>query len=83
MPCSLRTAEDLHRLPSSDPAMTEWGVDLDDGRTGRVRVPRPIYDAVEATDKDAYVLEALADHLNQLRIPDEALLLGDHLVRRL
>ena len=61
MPRPLHTAAQISRLPSSDPALTEWAIDLGEGRTGRVRVPVSIHDAVEATDKDAYLQEALAD----------------------
>lgn len=83
MPYSPHAAEQISRLPSADPALTEWAIDLGDGRTGRVRVPASVYDAVEATDQDAYVREALADHLNEQRIPDEVLLTGDHVVPQL
>lgn len=77
------TAAHLRRLPSADPALTEWAVDLGDDRTGRVHVPLSVYDAVEASDPDAYVREALADHLNQQQLSDDVLLAGDHVVLRL
>jgi outer membrane translocation and assembly module TamA len=72
------TAQQISRLESSDDAMIEWAVELGDGRTGRVRVPLDVYESVEATDKDEYVREGLADDLTRRQLPDDVLLAGEH-----
>jgi hypothetical protein len=72
------TSQQITRLESSDQQMTEWGVELEDGRMGRVRVPLDVYEGVEATDKDDYVREALADVLTRRQLPDDELLSGEH-----
>lgn len=72
-------AGQIHRLASPERPMTDWGVDLGAGRTGRVRVPFAVYAAVEATDRDEYIREALADHLTQHQVSDADLLAGDHI----
>jgi hypothetical protein len=71
-------AQQITRLESSDSSTTEWGVELSDGRMGRVQVPLDVYEGVEATDKDEYVREALADVLTRRQLPDEVLLAGEH-----
>ena len=45
---------------------------------GRVRVPLDVYESVEATDKDEYVREGLADDLTRRQLPDDVLLAGEH-----
>jgi hypothetical protein len=72
------TARQISRLDAPASAATEWSVELEDGRVGRVRVPRDVYDEVEATDKDEYVREALADHLTRFQVPEDVLLAGEH-----
>jgi hypothetical protein len=69
-------ATQIHRVESRDPAMTDWVVDLEGGRTGRVQLPLDVVTTVEATDRDAYVREALADQLTRLQPPDAELLSG-------
>jgi hypothetical protein len=71
-------AQQITRLESSDSSMIEWGVELSDGRMGRVRVPLDVYESVEATDKDEYVREGLADDLTRRQLPDDVLLAGEH-----
>jgi hypothetical protein len=71
-------AQQISRLESSDSSVIEWGVDLGDGRMGKVRVPREVYEGVEATDKDEYVREALADVLTRRQPDDDVLLAGEH-----
>jgi len=68
----------IHRLTSPDRPMIDWGVNLGAGRTGRVRVPLVVYAAIEATDRDEYIREALADHLTRHQLSDADLLAGDH-----
>jgi hypothetical protein len=75
------SAGQITRLHSSDPSLTDWRVDLADGRAGLVRVPLAVYDAIEATDRDAYLREALADHLTFQQLPADVLLAGDHVVQ--
>lgn len=77
MSLAVYTARQISRLESSEPT-TEWGVTLEDGRVGRVLVPLDVYDGVEATDKDEYVREALADHLTRWQLPEDVLLAGEH-----
>jgi hypothetical protein len=71
-------AQQITRLESSDSSMIEWGVELGDGRMGRVRVPLDVYESVEATDKDEYVREGLADDLTRRQLPEDVLLAGEH-----
>jgi hypothetical protein len=44
-------------------------------------VPLVLYATIEATDRDAYVREALADYLSTQRIPEDVLMAGDHVAQ--
>jgi hypothetical protein len=76
MSMTVYAAAQIQRVQSRDPAMTDWVVDLGAGRTGRVQLPLDVVAAVEATDRDAYVREALADQLTRLQPPAAELLTG-------
>jgi hypothetical protein len=77
------TAEQIYPDRSKPPTPNMvWSVRLDDDRVGSVQVATGLYAMAEATDKDAYVAEAIADNLNRNRVPEEVVLAGTRLITR-
>ena len=71
------TAAQISRRESSDPEMTEWAVELGDGRVGRLRVPVENYQRIQAEEPDEYIREGLADHLTFNMVSEDVLLEGE------